>query len=250
MSPQHAQPNSLEQLLRRNDIWRGDSGRFTSQKSQSTGYGNLDTILLNQGWPLGRLVEVCQPIMSYSEWLLVGPTLKNQPPKNIVLLNPPALPFAQGLIQKQLDLNHIFVVQTENKAHFLKSFVELARTKSCTSLLAWQPKQRLSYTDLRKCSLACADNESLTFLFRIQLNKSHTSPAPLRISTLLKNNHLTVEIIKQKGILNTVKHTVSIALPEYWVKHNQNIYSPQEASVTPLPKRLQRKVALNLDKQP
>jgi DNA polymerase III alpha subunit len=60
---------SLEQLLLRDDMWMGHSQRFTSRSAVDTGYEPLNTNLLNRGWPLGSLVEICQQGMQ-GEWQL------------------------------------------------------------------------------------------------------------------------------------------------------------------------------------
>jgi len=63
---------SLEQLLLRDDMWMGHSQRFTSRSAVDTGYEPLNTSLLNRGWPLGSLVEICQQGMQ-GEWQLFTP---------------------------------------------------------------------------------------------------------------------------------------------------------------------------------
>lgn len=87
-------PITLEQLLLRDDMWMGHSNRFTVRAAVATGHDELNTALLNRGWPLASLVEVCQQGMQ-CEWQLFIPALLEMPGL-VVLLNPPATPFSQA----------------------------------------------------------------------------------------------------------------------------------------------------------
>ena len=205
-----ASDTSLTAILRRSDVWRGESQRFTAQHTLDTGYTPLNQALLGKGWPLGALMEVCQPHAGHSEWRLFSPALSQLRTGYIVLLNPPAMPFCQGIVQMGLDLNRIVVVQCANKEGFLKSFVELARAKMCRALLAWQPNKALSYTELRKCLLA-ASATNLSVLFRDTQALQQSSPASLRLACDFNGQSLSLNLHKQKGLLTT--HYQSIHLP-------------------------------------
>lgn len=210
-------PKTLEQLLHRGDIWRGRDQLPPRRAVVDTGFSMLNTALLNHGWPLGSLIEVSQQNLSHSEWLLLTPALRVAPGGYLVLLNPPATPFAQGLIQAGINLDHILVIKTRSKADFLASFSELARTESCDALLAWQPQQSLSYTELRKCLLATTEGRGLYVLFRPASTQKQNSPAVLRIATEMHMQGLEVHIYKQKGVLQTVRlPTVQLPLPNNW----------------------------------
>lgn len=228
---------ALEQLLRRGDVWRGQSQRFAHQAAVDTGHSILNDALLHKGWPLASLVEVCQPnIGGQSEWLLMAPALRQLTRGYTVLLNPPTMPFAAGLIQMGLDLNRLLIVQTANKNDFLASFVELARTEICAALLAWQPKQNLSYTELRKCLLAAADRQGLTLLFRPANVQGQSSPAVLRVMARLNDQTLALHIFKQKGCLGTAAtKTLHLPLPETWMPIAPYAQLDQADSLDPVP---------------
>lgn len=228
MNPEKPNPNkpiTLEQLLRRSDIWRGQSQGFAPQAALDSGHSELNTCLLHKGWPLGSLVEICQPaafngahMVSQGEWLLLAPALRQIKEGYTVLLNPPALPFAPGLIQAGMDLDRLLVVAAEKKADFLASFTELARADICTALMAWQPKHNLSYTELRKCQLACSEGKGLYLLFRPLSVQQQSSPAALRLRSQLHLRSLEIHIFKQKGSLNPANNTsIHLPLPETWL---------------------------------
>ncbi len=203
-------PPLLETVLRRQDVWRGFVPSFAAEDGVETGYPLLNAALVHSGWPPGALVEVCQDAGAASaEWQLLLPALR-QARGFVVLLNPPALPFAAALVQAGLDLDRVLVVQTDDKPGFLKSYVELARTSVCDVVLAWQPAQTLSYTDLRKCALAGNDH-SLCVLFRPFNALRQSSPAALRLACFWRRTQLEVRIYKQKGAL--VKERERVLLP-------------------------------------
>ncbi|RYY74741.1 MAG: diguanylate cyclase [Gammaproteobacteria bacterium] len=204
----------LEQLLHRSDIWRGDSRNFVARTSVDSGFPALNTVLLNEGWPTQALIEICQKGLHQQEWLLFSKVL-TKTEGYIVLLNPPAMPFCQALIQAGIDLDRVIVVQVTNKADFLASFVELARTESCEVLLAWQPKQSLTYTELRKCLLASNENTGLCVLIRPEAAYQQASPATLRLLIEIRSTDLYVQIFKQKGYLQH-SEPVSVSLPKAW----------------------------------
>src|SRR4051812_46089195 len=101
--PDSSDPN-LEQLLNRSDIWRGQIRGLAMQNVVDTGYAEVNTALLNNGWPMRSLIEVCQKGFQQQEWLLFGPVLKSTTGYK-VLLNPPVMPFCQAMIQAGWDLD-------------------------------------------------------------------------------------------------------------------------------------------------
>lgn len=182
-----------------------------------TGHEALNQRLLQQGWPVGSLVEVCQEnACGQGEWLLLGPALSRVTEGQIILLNPPALPLAQGLLQAGVDVNRLLVVKVEHKRQFLSSFVELARSASCSTLLAWSPKQPLTYTELRKCLLASSDRPGLYVLFRHLQARLQSSPAALRLIAQIGAEALEVNIFKQRGMLARKTQSLALPLPASW----------------------------------
>lgn len=245
MPPESSPHVSLEQLLLRDDMWMGHSQRFTARAAVPTGHEELDNALLNEGWPLSSLVEVCQA-HSQAEWRLFTPALLDIPGL-IVLLNPPAIPFCHALVQAGIDLERVVVVKAANKAHFIACFIELARA-SVGALLSWQPDDALTYTELRKCQLAASESTGLSFMFRNSSAQQQNSPATLRIFAQIIPAGLQLTVFKQRGYLQTQQaKPVVVELPKRWkpvlpysalyqmaVPNKQANKPPRLASVTPL----------------
>lgn len=206
----------LEQILRRSDIWRGRSHGFTPRPALKTGHDRLDLDLLHGGWPRGGLIEVCQHQFQ-GEWLLFTPALRSLEPGLIVLLNPPAEPFSQALIQAGVDLDRLVVVDAPAKEQFLACFTELARAGGCSAVLGWQPPDNLSYTEMRKCLLAAAGGTGLYTLFRPCSAQRQSSPAALRLFARVIPAGLEITVFKQKGILQRSQpRPLVLPVPEQW----------------------------------
>jgi cell division inhibitor SulA len=182
----------------------------------NTGFEPLNGGLLNHGWPLGALIEVCQQGFQ-GEWQLFAPALRQHNKGLLVLLNPPAEPFSQALIQAGINLDQLVVVNAPDKSHFLACFSELTRTAECSTILAWQPREHLSYTELRKCLLAASEGSGLYAMFRPSAVQQQSSPATLRLFNKLVPRGLEVTIFKQKGLLP--RHQIEplvLPLPSAW----------------------------------
>lgn len=207
-------PITLEQLLLRDDMWMGHSNRFTVRAAVATGHDELNTALLNRGWPLASLVEVCQQGMQ-CEWQLFIPALLEMPGL-VVLLNPPATPFSQAFMQAGIDLDRLIIVNATEKAHFLACFIELTRA-SLGALMAWQPNASLTYTELRKCQLAASEGSGLSIIFRPSAAQQQSSPATLRLYARIIPTGLEVTVFKQKGHLQMQQaRPIVLNLPERW----------------------------------
>lgn len=206
-------PVSLDQLLGRGDIWVGRAKRAVTRSTVSSGDKSLDNLLLG-GWPLGSLLEICQQSMTGAEWILLSASLVAQGTRPIFLLNPPMIPFGPALVEMGIDLNRVYVVRSDNKTSFVNAFVELARASQCCALLAWQPKESLTYTELRKFLLACAEGDGLYSLFRPASAQKESSPATLRLMVSVHRFDIKLSIFKQRGMLENHDTVVRIGLRE------------------------------------
>lgn len=192
----------------------GHSRRFTTLAAITTGFDALDERLLNRGWPLRSLIEICQQDMQ-GEWQLFTPALLKTPGL-IVLLNPPADPFCQAFIQAGIDLDRLVVVEATEKSHFIACFIETVRA-SVGAVLAWQPKESMTYTELRKCLLAASDGNGLCVIFRPSAVQQQSSPAGLRLFAQIIPSGLEITVFKQKGHLQSkLARPIVLPLPDAW----------------------------------
>lgn len=238
---------TLDQLLDRGDVWRGQSKLVTPQLTLDTGYAALNGALLNGGWPVGSFVEICQQGFSQAEWLLLTPALVSAGNGFIVLLNPPLEPFAPTLVNAGFDLERILVIRTNDKPDFLASFVELTRAMSCDAVMAWQPKESFTYTELRKCLLAGSEGHGLYVMFRPAGAQQQSSPAALRLVVNVHAKSLQLTIFKQKGMLKNPDQAIQLTLPDrlsgFLPFHNlHQTFIPGTSEIIPLSNTPKRKL--------
>lgn len=216
---------SLEQLLRRPDLWRGHSRNFLPSTVIDTGYADLNQALQHKGWPSGGLIEVCQSYHA-AEWQLFYPVISllmaEQHTAHLALINPPALPFVGGLHQMNINSQRVIVVQTNTTEELIVCFKELSRSLACPLVFAWQPKRALSYAQLRKFQLSTIEQHGLYVIFRHLRAAQQSSPACLRLTLSPRSTHIDLNIFKQKGQLQP--RTVRLPIPQAWkplVAHNK-----------------------------
>ncbi len=207
----------LEQLLRRPDVWRGNSQRFVVGSAVDTGYPELNRILHDGGWPTGCLVEMCQQYHA-SEWCILHPAinrmLQGARAGYLALVNPPATPFIGGLQQLNIPTQRMMIIHTKTPHDWIASVVELNRSSACPVVLAWQPNTPIHYTQLRKIHLSSLEQPCLSIMFRHHRAKTQNSPARLRIQLDNDAQHIHVSCFKQKGQMHS--RSVSISVPENW----------------------------------
>lgn len=214
--PLNPPPITLQQLLQRDDVWRGLAQNPSSRAAAvPSGFELLDAQLVNGGWPLGSLIEVCHHRMQLEWQLFMAACLMM--PGLLVLVNPPAAPFAQAFIQAGLDLERLIIIHPSDNNQFIATFSELARA-NLGAVLAWQPNQALSYTQMRKCVLAASEGQrGLNVMFRAAKAQQQSSPAALRLFAQLVQGGIEVSIVKQKGRLQTHQaRPIKLPLPEQW----------------------------------
>lgn len=239
---------SLEQLLRRPDVWRGHSRNFLPSTVIDTGYAELNQALQHKGWPSGGLIEVCQSYHA-AEWQLFHPGISllmaEQRMAHLALINPPALPFVAALQQMNINSQQVIVVQTHTTEELIVCFKELSRSLACPLVFAWQPKRALSYAQLRKLQLSTTEQHGLYVIFRHLRAAQQSSPACLRLTLSPRPRHIELHIFKQKGQLQS--HTITLPIPEVWkplAAHNVLNRAPSNEEYVPYGASQRSKIAL------
>ena len=208
------QQSALKEVLLRPDVWRGESHRFVKKQSIKTGYEQLDTVLIQSGWPLNELVEISHHALGQGEWQLLSKAIEELSKSgHIVLISPPEHLYLAGL--KQLNFSHerFLVLTPKSHSDFLYSFTAATKSQGCSAVICWEALP-FSYRDLRKLQLSASYGSGLYLLFR-GLNKlEHSSPASLKLSIRLTQDALEVFVHKQRGSFK--QKQVLISLPERW----------------------------------
>lgn len=232
--PQLENPR-LEQLLRRSDLWRGHSKALRQEYAIDSGYPKLNQALQNSGWPSACMIEVCQRYHASEWWLFyaaINTLLQASRSSHIVLINPPATPFASGLQQLGIDVRRIIIVHTKAPQEFVHCFTEVSQSSACPVVFAWQASRALSYTQLRKLQLSTLEQKGLRVIFRHLSAQEQSSPASLRITLQSKSDCLQVNIFKQKGQL---RHSeIALPIPSSWkpLPSHRYLFGQPESTTT------------------
>lgn len=207
----------------KSELWRladslGNTVRRTYQWLD-TGYPELNSLLETDkqrneaadgegdyksgGWPLGTTTEVCVTEPGIGELRLFIPALralirKNAALPNVILINPPYVPYAPALKKAQIDPACLTVISTNNKTDVLWAAEQALSAKCCAAVLTWTGGHPLSQKEARRLQLAAEKSETLHALFRHQKYLEQSSPFRLRIGLAPQPQaRLQVNIVKQ-----------------------------------------------------
>ncbi|MDX1374740.1 MAG: translesion DNA synthesis-associated protein ImuA [Burkholderiales bacterium] len=190
---------TLDDLLRRQRVWRGSRAAQSAVSTRSTGFAPLDRQLPGGGWPSGALIEILAAAEGGGELQLVLPALTalSAAGQRIVWLAPPHLPFAPALAAAGIDLRSLAVVRTPRRREVLWAAEQVLRARACHALLLWC--RDLRYAELRRLAVAADASHALVMLFRPQQAAQASSPAALRLALAPGERGLEVRILKCRG---------------------------------------------------
>jgi protein ImuA len=200
---------TLEQITRRKDTWRGRHRHFESYNTSansdchgtrglSTGYATLDAQLQQEGWPLDSNIELLSDgcgLGGMGLFLSAMEQLSEQG-RWQVFIAPPYTPYAPLLAARGIDTQQVLLVHPQNKKDLLWATEQALRSTTCSAVFSWLGAQDYHYSELRKLQLAAASGDSLSVLFRPNQAHQNASPAGLRLQM---REYRRVHILKQRG---------------------------------------------------
>jgi protein ImuA len=199
----------LEQVINRNDTWRGRHSHFQghtfsansdlhSCEGLPTGYTTLDTQLQQGGWPTGNTIEVLSDGSGLGSMGLFLPAMEtlSEQGRWQVFIAPPYIPYAPLLAARGIDTRQILLVHPQNRQDILWSTEQALRSTTSSAVFSWLGAHQYSYTELRKLQLAAASGDSLAVMFRPNQAAHNHSPASLRLQM---REYRKVHILKQRG---------------------------------------------------
>jgi len=200
---------ALSNLLDARQVWRGRA-EAPAEGSQPTGWPMLDAALPARGWPDASLTEILLPADGIGELRLVLPTLARltQGQRPVMLIAPPYRPCAMGWRQQGVNLQHVEIVDADEK-HVLWAAEQALRSGSCAAVLAWP--QQSDDRSLRRLQVAADTGRALAFVFRDRRYLANASPAALRLELVAKPQS-SLWIRKCRGA-NAPVHPISFAQP-------------------------------------
>ncbi len=192
---------SLDALLQRADLWRGNTSAPKSQHLISTGREELDDLF--GGWPRGALTEILASRRGIGELSLLLPALAQLTREDrwLAFIAPPHIPYAPGLAQGGVELARVLVVKPEKNPDTLWALEQALRAGCCGAVLAWPA--RTDFTALRRLQLAAEAGDAMAVIYRPEESARESSPAALRLLLSPAEGELEIRVLKQRGGLRT-----------------------------------------------
>lgn len=199
MSALHAV--SLDQVLIRPDVWRGDRWSLGSAEipAVGTGFAALDAELPGAGWGRGTLTEVLGEGAGFGECSLVLPALARLQSEGrwIMLVAPPHAVHAPAWAA-HIDVSRLVIVAPEANRDLLWAAEQGLASGAPGALLCWAA--RIESAAVRRLQVAATAGTGLAFLFRPARAASEASSASLRVQVgAAPGGRLAVRVLKRRG---------------------------------------------------
>jgi len=206
---------SLESVLQRSDVWRGNGLAHEAGEGVGTGFAPLDAELPGGGWPRGTLTELLSVQQGVGELSLLLPALRRSAEEApIAVVAPPGVLHAPAWAA-HFPLSRLLVVEAEGKDVAWSLELLLAST-ALSAVLAWVPET--DHKSLRRLQLAAQGSRSLAFLFRDPACAVQASPAPLRLTLAGGCEGLQLRILKRRGAPCDRTLTLAVERPIAWAR--------------------------------
>jgi len=191
---------SLDEVLSRPDIWRGDRLASTAIPAVSSGFGQLDAELPGGGWPRGTLTEILADNVGLGECSLLMPAFirMRKEGKWTLLVAPPHLLHSPGWASQGVDLARLAVVSPTRRRDALWAAEQALASGALGTVVCWA--KQTDARQVRRLQVAATGSNTLAFLCRPAPAKSESSAATLRL--LLSagpNGTLGVDLFKRRG---------------------------------------------------
>ena len=185
-------------LWRARDLGTQSNGFDSGKHGLSTGFPELDKLLVDSGWPSSALVEILCERYGIGELRLLASALTRSVSEVswTVLINPPCVPYAPAF--QSLGVN---VQDPNSHREALWSLEEVIGSGSCRTVLAWLKEEELQEKELRRIQAKSKEHGVFSVLFRPMIAERRPSPAELRLKLERQtvDRNLIVSIIKRRG---------------------------------------------------
>lgn len=191
---------SIDDVLSRPDIWRGDQLASSVRPAVASGHHILDEQLPGGGWPRGSVSEILGDQSGIGECTLVLPALRQiqREGRSALLVAPPHALNAPAWQAAGCDLERLVVVATQNVRDTLWAAEQALASGALGAVLCWA--RAINAAQVRRLELAVSGSDALAFLFRPADARHAASPCALRL--LLSSTAraaLAVELLKRRG---------------------------------------------------
>lgn len=188
---------SLQSVLLRSDVWRGDRFARSGEAGVASGFAALDAELPDGGWPRAGLTELLCAQAGIGELSLLLPALAQCAQQAPLAIVAPPFPAHAPAWQAALPLERLLFVQARG-ADVAWAAEALLGCGALGAMLAWLPAQ-VDARGLRRLQLAAESHPGPVFVFRPAASARSASPAVLRLNLAASPDGLQVGILKRRG---------------------------------------------------
>lgn len=232
---------TLEQILDRPDVWRGDALAKAPLPGVPTGFCELDRELPGGGWPRASLTELLPAAYGIGELSLLLPALARLSRAELawlVCVAPPHPFYAPALHDGGVDLSRVLVAGAPGRDAVWVCERSLA-ADGVGAVVAWLPQAETaagratteaSWRALRRLQLAAEASRTLLFVFRPAACAGQSSPAPLRLLLEGNGERLIVRLLKRRGSTQPLPLAIAIDRP-LRPRADHDLASPSSAAL-------------------
>jgi protein ImuA len=189
---------SLDDVLARPDVWRGDRLANAAIPALASGFPVLDAQLPGGGWPRGALTEILADRVGLGECSLLMPALRRlrDEGKWCLLVAPPHALNAPAWTS--VDLTRLIVVSPGRARDALWAAEQALSSAALGAVLCWTAQ--IDPYQVRRLEVAVAGSTTLSFLFRPARARRESSACALRLMLSAgSRGSLAVDLLKRRG---------------------------------------------------
>jgi len=211
---------SLDDVLARPDVWRGDRLANAAIPALTSGFPALDAQLPGGGWPRGALTEILADRVGVGECSLVMPALRRlrDEGKWCLLVAPPHALNAPAWTS--VDLARLVVVSPRQARDALWAAEQALSCAALGAVLCWTAQ--IDPRQVRRLEVAVAGSTTLAFLFRPARARRESSACALRLMlSAASRGRLAVDLLKRRGPPCAQTLYLDVARPLAWRENNE-----------------------------
>ena len=200
LSPNH-NISTLERYFQRGQVWKGgQTPELSGTPILDSGYAELNRELPAKGWRAGQVCEIYTQAPGSGEFSLLLPALAklSQQERWIMLVAPPAIPYAPALKMAGINTERLLMVHPANHKEALWCIEEGLRSGQCSAVLGWLTET--NSTSVRRIQLACEEQQNHCWLWPERSAETKATAAPVRMSVRRHSaREAAVRFIKRRG---------------------------------------------------
>ena len=191
---------TLDDVLARPDVWRGDRLASASTPALASGFAALDAELPGGGWPRGGLSEVLSGQSGIGELSIIMPALRqmHRQQRPTLLVAPPHALCAPGWFAAGVDPAHLFVVAPHTVRDALWAVEQALASGALGAVVYWSAQ--IGAAQVRRLEVAVSRSDTLAWLLRPLRAQNEASPSALRLRLGAgPRGSIAVDLLKRRG---------------------------------------------------